>query len=59
MLQDSSAVAAFIASNSKSGAQLKDYQIDGLSFMINAFKNEHGTILADEMGLGKTCQVCL
>ena len=36
--------------------RLREYQVDGLNFMINAWCKENSTILADEMGLGKTIQ---
>ncbi|KAF9916163.1 hypothetical protein BX616_004467 [Lobosporangium transversale] len=35
---------------------LRDYQIQGLNWMISLFKNGINGILADEMGLGKTLQ---
>jgi len=36
--------------------QLRDYQIEGVSWMVNLRKNGLNGILADEMGLGKTLQ---
>ncbi|KAF3916069.1 hypothetical protein ABW21_db0207510 [Orbilia brochopaga] len=36
---------------------LRDYQIDGVRFMHNAFILNTGVILGDDMGLGKTVQV--
>ena len=36
--------------------QLRDYQLDALNFMLNAWHKGHSTILADEMGLGKTIE---
>ena len=36
--------------------RLRDYQIDGLNFMLKAWHNGDSLILADEMGLGKTIQ---
>jgi hypothetical protein len=36
---------------------LRDYQLDGLNWMIHAWCKENSVILADEMGLGKTIQV--
>ncbi|XP_064600679.1 chromodomain-helicase-DNA-binding protein 1-like [Liolophura sinensis] len=36
--------------------QLRQYQIDGVNWLIERFHREHGCILGDEMGLGKTCQ---
>ncbi|KAF6072606.1 SNF2 N-terminal domain family protein [Candida albicans] len=38
------------------GGQLKDYQMDGLEWLITLFQNGLNGILADEMGLGKTLQ---
>ncbi|XP_022915044.1 chromodomain-helicase-DNA-binding protein 1 [Onthophagus taurus] len=35
---------------------LRDYQMDGLNWMIHAWMKENSVILADEMGLGKTIQ---
>lgn len=39
-----------------SGATLKDYQLDGLDFLVSLYENGLNGILADEMGLGKTIQ---
>ncbi|KAF3932693.1 hypothetical protein ABW19_dt0203161 [Dactylella cylindrospora] len=36
---------------------LRDYQVDGVRFMHNAFILNTGVILGDDMGLGKTIQV--
>ncbi|KAI6524262.1 hypothetical protein MCOR10_004952 [Pyricularia oryzae] len=36
---------------------LRDYQVDGVSFMHEAFVYQRGCILGDDMGLGKTVQV--
>eukprot|EP01117_Protostelium_nocturnum_P001824 TRINITY_DN122_c0_g1_i4.p1 TRINITY_DN122_c0_g1~~TRINITY_DN122_c0_g1_i4.p1 ORF type:complete len:1325 (+),score=435.07 TRINITY_DN122_c0_g1_i4:289-4263(+) len=36
--------------------QLKDYQLKGLSWMVNLYDQGINGILADEMGLGKTVQ---
>lgn len=38
------------------GGQLKEYQMDGLNWMVSLFNNRLSGILADEMGLGKTIQ---
>lgn len=35
---------------------LRDYQMDGLNWLIHAWTKENSVILADEMGLGKTIQ---
>ncbi|KAG7666267.1 IRC5 [[Candida] subhashii] len=39
-----------------SGATLKDYQLDGLEWLVTLYQNGLNGILADEMGLGKTIQ---
>ncbi|XP_018333272.1 lymphoid-specific helicase-like isoform X2 [Agrilus planipennis] len=39
------------------GGTLRQYQIEGLTWMIVLFENGVNGILADEMGLGKTVQV--
>ncbi|KAG1842613.1 SNF2 family N-terminal domain-containing protein [Suillus subluteus] len=38
------------------GAKLKDYQLEGVEWMVSLDKNGISGILADEMGLGKTLQ---
>lgn len=38
------------------GAALRDYQLDGLNWMISLNETGINGILADEMGLGKTIQ---
>ncbi|XP_061593050.1 chromodomain-helicase-DNA-binding protein 1-like isoform X2 [Cololabis saira] len=38
------------------GIQLRDYQLDGVQWLIQCLNNQQGCILGDEMGLGKTCQ---
>ncbi|KAG2128506.1 SNF2 family N-terminal domain-containing protein [Suillus cothurnatus] len=38
------------------GAKLKDYQLEGVEWMVSLDKNGVSGILADEMGLGKTLQ---
>ncbi|KAJ3007875.1 hypothetical protein HKX48_008895 [Thoreauomyces humboldtii] len=37
-------------------ATMKDYQLDGLSFLVHQYRNGVNGILGDEMGLGKTLQ---
>lgn len=37
-------------------AQLKDYQLKGLNWLVNLYEQGINGILADEMGLGKTVQ---
>ncbi|KAJ3281257.1 hypothetical protein HK104_000118 [Borealophlyctis nickersoniae] len=39
------------------GGSLKDYQMDGLNWLLSHFFEEMPCVLADEMGLGKTIQV--
>lgn len=36
--------------------KLRDYQLDGLNWMVYTWSKGHNAILADEMGLGKTIQ---
>lgn len=38
------------------GGKLKEYQLDGLEWLITLYENGLNGILADEMGLGKTLQ---
>ncbi|CAM6084117.1 unnamed protein product [Calypogeia fissa] len=38
------------------GGQLRQYQIEGLQWMLSLYNNNLNGILADEMGLGKTIQ---
>ncbi|RCK54811.1 putative ATP-dependent helicase IRC5 [Candida viswanathii] len=38
------------------GGTLKDYQLDGLQWLVTLYENGLNGILADEMGLGKTLQ---
>ena len=35
---------------------LRDYQLDGLNWLVYSWSKGHNSILADEMGLGKTVQ---
>ena len=35
---------------------MREYQVEGLNWMISLYENGLGGILADEMGLGKTLQ---
>ena len=41
----------------KNGGQLRDYQKDGLNWLLRCWYVKKSSILADEMGLGKTVQV--
>ncbi|XP_052277549.1 chromodomain-helicase-DNA-binding protein 1-like isoform X3 [Dreissena polymorpha] len=36
--------------------QLRDYQLDGVNWLMHSWSKENSIILADEMGLGKTIQ---
>ncbi|CAD6184209.1 unnamed protein product [Caenorhabditis auriculariae] len=36
--------------------ELRDYQLEGLNWMLHAWSKHNSSILADEMGLGKTIQ---
>ncbi|KAK8884367.1 hypothetical protein M9Y10_043477 [Tritrichomonas musculus] len=36
---------------------MRDYQVEGLKWLIKCWDHHHGSILADEMGLGKTIQL--
>ncbi|KAI9323763.1 SNF2 family N-terminal domain-containing protein [Dichotomocladium elegans] len=38
------------------GGKLRDYQVQGLNWMVSLYENGINGILADEMGLGKTLQ---
>ncbi|XP_022632423.1 probable ATP-dependent DNA helicase CHR23 isoform X2 [Vigna radiata var. radiata] len=38
------------------GGKLRDYQLEGLNFLVNSWRNDTNVILADEMGLGKIVQ---
>jgi chromodomain-helicase-DNA-binding protein 7 len=40
------------------GGQLRDYQAEGVSWMVANYLNGRCSLLADEMGLGKTLQTC-
>ncbi|KAE9128742.1 Chromodomain-helicase-DNA-binding protein 9 [Phytophthora fragariae] len=41
----------------KGGRTLRQYQVEGLNWMISCIKAQRSCILADEMGLGKTVQI--
>ena len=36
---------------------LRDYQVDGVNWLLSQYRSGVGGILGDEMGLGKTIQV--
>ncbi|XP_022632032.1 probable ATP-dependent DNA helicase CHR23 isoform X3 [Vigna radiata var. radiata] len=38
------------------GGKLRDYQLEGLNFLVNSWRNDTNVILGDEMGLGKIVQ---
>ncbi|EPQ53069.1 hypothetical protein GLOTRDRAFT_117172 [Gloeophyllum trabeum ATCC 11539] len=46
----------FVQPELVTGATLKDYQLEGVAWMVGLFENGISGILADEMGLGKTLQ---
>ena len=46
---------SYVGSSDK--LKLRDYQLDGLNWLVNSWCKGNSTILADEMGLGKTIQV--
>ncbi len=41
----------------KNGGTLRDYQVEGLNWLLRCWYGKRSSILADEMGLGKTIQV--
>ena len=43
----------------KGGNKLRDYQLNGLNWLLLSHHYKRSCILADEMGLGKTVQVIL
>lgn len=43
--------------NLSPGCELKDYQLEGIRWLVSLYENGVSGILADEMGLGKTIQV--
>jgi superfamily II DNA or RNA helicase len=47
---------SFLSSPKYITHELRDYQIEGLNWLINMHENSINCILADEMGLGKTLQ---
>uniref|UniRef100_T1J482 DNA helicase n=1 Tax=Strigamia maritima TaxID=126957 RepID=T1J482_STRMM len=44
------------SANYKNGNTLREYQLEGLNWLMFSWHNEQNCILADEMGLGKTIQ---
>ena len=45
--------------NPGAGLRLRNYQLEGVNWLLWNWWNKRSCILADEMGLGKTIQVCL
>ncbi|VDP44791.1 unnamed protein product [Schistosoma mattheei] len=41
------------------GIVIREYQLQGINWLINCDLQNHGGLLCDEMGLGKTCQICI
>lgn len=48
--------SAFVQPKLVTGGQLRDYQLEGVEWLVSLFENGLNGILADEMGLGKTLQ---
>lgn len=46
----------FLKTDGESTHKLRDYQLEGLNWMVYAWCKGNSSILADEMGLGKTIQ---
>ncbi|KAH0795220.1 SNF2 family N-terminal domain containing protein [Histomonas meleagridis] len=42
---------------SKKGETMRSYQIEGLRWLVDCWRQGHGSVLADEMGLGKTIEL--
>lgn len=42
----------------QSNCKLRDYQLQGVQFLLDSFHIGMSAILADDMGLGKTAQLC-
>ena len=40
----------------ENGMELRDYQVEGVNWLLNHWEYERSSLLADEMGLGKTLQ---
>ena len=56
MLDEDEKITVFDESPGFIQGRLRQYQIDGLNWLISLFTNDINGILADEMGLGKTFQ---
>lgn len=53
---ENSVTTVFTESPSYIHGKLRDYQVQGLNWMVTLYENSISGILADEMGLGKTLQ---
>ncbi|OHT13784.1 SNF2 family N-terminal domain containing protein [Tritrichomonas foetus] len=42
---------------SRQNNEMREYQVQGLTWLLKCWHSGHGSILADEMGLGKTIQI--
>ena len=47
---------SFVQPTLLSGGKLRNYQLEGVAWLVSLFENGMNGILADEMGLGKTIQ---
>ncbi|EST05585.1 ISWI HAND domain protein [Kalmanozyma brasiliensis GHG001] len=59
LLKDGDEEESFVFNESPAyvkGGKMRDYQVQGLNWMISLYHNGINGILADEMGLGKTLQ---
>ncbi|KAL6306502.1 SNF2 family N-terminal domain-containing protein [Sparassis latifolia] len=54
--QESNDANAFVQPALVTGATLRDYQLEGVAWMVGLYQSGISGILADEMGLGKTLQ---
>uniref|UniRef100_A0A7E4UYX0 DNA helicase n=1 Tax=Panagrellus redivivus TaxID=6233 RepID=A0A7E4UYX0_PANRE len=50
------AMPDFLRRRDNPDMELRDYQLEGLNWLLHAWSRENSCILADEMGLGKTIQ---
>ncbi|VDM95865.1 unnamed protein product [Thelazia callipaeda] len=49
-------IPSFLIRKDDSEHELRDYQLEGVNWILHAWTKENSCILADEMGLGKTIQ---
>lgn len=54
--EEEDSVTVFTESPAYIEGKMRDYQVQGLNWMISLYENNISGILADEMGLGKTLQ---